>query len=94
MLVPTVEAINAFEPQISKLSDEELKKLEPREIDRILANIRKSNDNSFEVQYILQQDSKYRKEYLDPSKKLMEDHMKDILGIFTKKINEALGAKK
>jgi len=77
-----------------KLTEEELRKMEPREIDRILANIRKSNDKSFELEYILQQDSKYRKEYLDPSKRLMEDHMKDILGIFTKKLSEVLEEKK
>ena len=76
------------------LTEEQLKKLEPREIDRILANIRKSNDKSFELEYILQQDSKYRKEYLDPSKKLMEEHMKTVLGTFAKKLSEALEEKK
>jgi len=73
-----------------KLTEEELKKLEPREIDRIMDNIRKNNDKSFELEYLLQQDSKYRKEYLEPSKKLMEDHMKDVLGVFTKKLREVL----
>ncbi len=77
-----------------KLTEEELRKMEPREIDRILENIRKSNDKSFELEYILQQDSKYRKEYLEPSKKLMEDHMKDVLGVFAKKISEALEEKR
>jgi len=76
------------------LTEEQLKKLEPREIDRILENIRKNNDKSFELEYILQQDSKYRKEYLNPSKKLMEDNMKLILGSFAKKISEALEEKK
>ena len=73
-----------------KLTEEELRKMEPREIDKILANIRKNNDKSFELEYILQQDSKYRKEYLDPSKKLMEDSMKNMLGTFTKRLREAL----
>ena len=76
------------------LTEEQLKKLEPREIDRILENIRKNNDKSFELEYLLQQDSKYRKEYLDPSKKLMEDNMKLILGSFAKKLSEALEEKK
>jgi len=77
-----------------KLTEEQLKKMEPREIDRILANIRKNNDKSFELEYILQQDSKYRKEYLDPSRKLMEEHMKIVLGTFAKKLSEALETKK
>jgi len=77
-----------------KLTEEELRKMEPREIDRILESIRKSNDKSFELEYILQQDSKYRKEYLNPSKKLMEDHMKLILGSFAKKLSDALEDKK
>jgi len=77
-----------------KLTEEELRKMEPREIDRILESIRKSNDKSFELEYILQQDSKYRKEYLDPSKKLMEDHMKDVLGVFAKRLSDALKEKK
>jgi hypothetical protein len=77
-----------------KLSEEELRKMEPREIDRILKKIRENNDKSFELQYILQQDLKYRKEYLEPSKKLMEDSMRNILGNFTKSLSEALEEKK
>jgi hypothetical protein len=77
-----------------KLTEEQLNKMEPKEIDRILENIRKNNDKSFELQYILQQDSKYRKQYLEPSKKLMEERMKDTLGSFAKKLNDALETKK
>ena len=77
-----------------KITEEELKNLEPREIDRLIENIRKANDKSFELQYILQQDAKYRKSYLDPSNKALEEAMKTMLNSFTRRISEALEDKK
>jgi len=78
----------------NKINEEKLKNLEPKEVNKILENIRRSNDKSFEMAYILQQDNKYRKEYLDPSNKVLENNMKLMLTGFTQKINKALEDKK
>ena len=48
----------------------------------------------FEVSYILQQDAKYRKEYLDPQNKILEEAMKMMLNGFTSRISKALENKK
>jgi len=77
-----------------KITEEELRRFEPREIDKIIENIRKANDKSFELEYILQQDAKYRKEYLDPSNKALEDKMKKMMRGFTSKLNKALEDKR
>jgi len=77
-----------------KLTEEELKNLEPKEITKILESIRKANDKTFELEYILQQDAKYRKEYLDPKNKALADNMKLMLNGFTQKLNKALEDKR
>jgi hypothetical protein len=58
-----------------KITEEEFRKFEPREIDKIINDIRKNNDKSFEMEYILQQEGKYRTAYLDPSNKMLEARM-------------------
>ncbi|MCX5679895.1 MAG: hypothetical protein NTZ95_04485 [Candidatus Omnitrophica bacterium] len=42
------------------------------------------------MQYILQQDEKYHKEYLDPSNKALENNIKTMMNGFTQKINKVL----
>ena len=77
-----------------KITEEELKELEPREIEKILESIRRANEKTFELEYILQQDAKYRKEYLDPQNKALEEAMKTMLNGFTSMISKALEDKK
>lgn len=76
-----------------KIIEEELKNLEPREIDRILESIRKANDKSFEMEYILQQEAKYRKEYIEPMNNVLKADMKLMLAKFTRRISKALEPK-
>jgi hypothetical protein len=77
-----------------KLTQEELHKFEPKEIDRLTSAIRKANDRSFEIEYILQQEGKYRKEYIDPSNKVLAEAMKKLMKSFTWKLNNALESQK
>ena len=72
------------------MSKEELDKLPPSELDKILEKIKKEENRTFEEEYILQQEAKYRKEYIDPNKKKLEDDMKNMLNNFTSKINGVL----
>ncbi|MDD5437507.1 MAG: hypothetical protein PHX20_08205, partial [Candidatus Omnitrophica bacterium] len=72
------------------ISKNELERLPPSELDKILEKIRARKDRAFEEDYILQQESKYRKVYLDPTRKRLEEDMKSMLTDFTGKINGAL----
>ena len=77
------------------MTKEELEKLFRSEIDKILEKLRQAKERSFEAEYILQQEAKYRKAYLDPSKKMLDARMKGLLESFTKKLSGALeGVKK
>ena len=80
---------NILNPNITK---EELAKLPPSELDKILEKMKKEENRAFEEEYLLQQEAKYRKAYLDPSKKKLEDDMKGMLTDFTGKINDVLKA--
>ena len=75
------------------ITEEELCNLEPREIGRILDRIRKANDKSFELQDIIQQDTKYRKDYLDPQSRALQDNIRIMLASFTGRIGKALEEK-
>jgi hypothetical protein len=77
-----------------KLSEEELRKFEPKEIDKLINEIRKANDGSFEMEYILQQEGKYHRQYIDPSNKVLAEAMKKLMKSFAWKLNNALESKK
>ncbi|MDD3904995.1 MAG: hypothetical protein PHS46_00510 [Candidatus Omnitrophica bacterium] len=72
------------------ITQEELEKLPPSELDKILDRIRKSNDSAFEVGYIQQQEAKYRQTYLDPNKRKLHEDMKGMMQDFTKKLGNTL----
>ncbi len=74
----------------NSMNEEELEKLEPNEIDKILNKLRKISDKSFAEDYILQQEAKYRKLYIDPNKKIMEDRTKAMIKGFTQKLSNLL----
>jgi hypothetical protein len=70
--------------------EQELADLEPNEVDKILDKIKKSEKRSFEEDYILQQEAKYRNQYIDPSKKLLEEKMKLMMKTFTGRLAKTL----
>jgi hypothetical protein len=72
------------------MTKEELEKLPRSDIDKILEKLRQAKDKSSQAQYILQQEEKYRSKYLDPNKKLLEEHMKDMMKSFTQKLSKVL----
>lgn len=72
------------------MSSEELAKILPSEIMKIIDRIRNSKDKTFAEKYILRQESKYRKKYLDPNRKILEEHMKAMLKDFTGRFYSAL----
>ena len=74
----------------SNMSKEQIEKLPPSELDKILDKIKKQEKKAFEEEYILQQEAKYRKTYLDPGKQKLEEDMKHMLKDFTGKINNVL----
>ena len=82
-----LQSKNLLSPNMAK---DELDKLPPSELDRILEKIKNMKDKSFEEAYILQQEAKYRKDYLDPNKKKLEDDMKGLLNNFTARLSEVL----
>jgi hypothetical protein len=78
----------------SNMSKDQLEKLPPSELDKIMEKIKRQKDKAFEEEYLLQQEAKYRKTYLDPSKKKLEEDMKGMMDIFTQKINASLTSAK
>jgi len=82
-----LQAKNLLNPNMSK---DELSKLPPSELDKILDKIRNMKDKSFEEKYLLQQEAKYRQDYLDPNNKKLESDMKGMLKNFTGRINDVL----
>jgi hypothetical protein len=72
------------------MSKDQLEKLPPSELDKILEKIKRQKDRSDAEVYILQQEAKYRKSYIDPSKQKLEADMKDMMRGFTQKINDTL----
>lgn len=73
------------------LTEKELRRMKSDELNGILDKIRKSQNKSFEEEYILQQEAKYRKKYLDPSKNKLEEGMKKMLKTYTAKMYAILG---
>jgi len=82
-----LQSKNLLNPNMSK---DELSKLPPSELDKILDKIRNMKDKSFEEKYLLQQEAKYRQDYLDPNNKKLESDMKGMLKNFTGRINDVL----
>ena len=68
----------------------ELKNASRSDIDKIIQKLRKSSDKFFEKDYILQQEAKYRANYLDPNKKKLEADTRTMLNEFTKRLSEKL----
>ena len=78
---------NVLTPQLTR---EELDKLPRSELDKILEKIRKRQAKTFEEDYILQQEAKYRTAYLEAGKKKFEEEMKNMIEDFTDKISKML----
>jgi hypothetical protein len=69
-------------------------KLSPSEIDKILEKLRRASKRSFDEEYILQQEAKYHKQYVDPNKKLLEEKLRDMMRNFTQKLSGVLESAK
>lgn len=72
------------------MTRKELENLPPNELDKIMQKLRAAKDRSFESEYIIQQESKYHKQYVDPNKKVLEEKMKVMMQDFTKRISKTL----
>ena len=72
------------------MTKEELDKLPPSELDKILEKMKKQEKKTFEEEYILQQEAKYRSAYLDPNKKKLGEDMKGLMKDFTSQIGDVL----
>lgn len=68
----------------------ELAKLPPSELDKIMEKLRQAKNRSFEEDRILQQEIKYRKDYIDPSRRIMEERMRFMMEDFTRKLSKML----
>lgn len=72
------------------MTREQLEKMPRNQIDKILDKLRNAKDRSFEEEYIVQQEAKFRKLYVDPNKKVLDARMKNMMESFTKKLSGAL----
>lgn len=75
-----------------KMGKKDLQALSRSEIDRIIEKLKKQEKKPFEFEYILQQEAKYRKAYLEPGKKFMEERIRLMIASFTSKINSILNS--
>jgi hypothetical protein len=72
------------------MTEEELADLKPSELDKLMEKIRRAKNRSFEEEYILQQEAKYRNQYVDPNKKLLEEKIKRMISTFTGRLSDAM----
>jgi len=77
-----------------KLSRDDLERIPRNELDKIVEKLRQAKDKSFETEYLLQEEAKLRKAYIDPNKRVMEENMKDMMNGFTKRLSKILEATK
>jgi hypothetical protein len=88
-------ALLQFNNIVSKtMVEDELSKLEPNDVDKLLEKLRKISGQSQDADSLLSQEDKLHKQYLDPNKKLFEDRMKAMLEGFTQRLSKILEAKK
>jgi hypothetical protein len=90
LLVKNIKIIQNMAGMTKKITEEEIKKMPRNEIDKILEKLRKSADKTFETEYILQQEAKYRKENLEPNLKKLTDGILEAVGGFTKRVSEII----
>lgn len=76
------------------MKEEELEKLEPNEIDKIFKKLHNITNKSSSEEYILKQEAKYRKAYIEPNQKVLEDRMKGLIKDFTERLSKVLGSAK
>ncbi len=73
-----------------EIAKKDLARMPRNEIDLIIEKIRKEQKKSAETEHIIRQEAKYRKLYIDPNKKVMEDSMKAMIKHYVNKINYAM----
>lgn len=76
------------------ISREDLENMPRSDIDKIMENLKKAKDRSTEEEGILRKEEEYRKQYLDPNKKMMEDSMKSMMNDFTRRLSLVLESAK
>ena len=80
---------------ISKdMLEKELAKASPNQLEKILEKLRAKPNKTKDEEAILQIEAKYKEQYLEPGKKLLEEQMKAMLKEFAGRINTALTEKK
>ena len=87
--ISALQLMNILGPQLTQA---ELDKLPRSEVDKILDKIKKGKAKTFEEEYILQQEAKYRKTYLEPAGKKLEEDIKKMMNDFTGKVGGILKA--
>lgn len=73
-----------------EIAKKDLARMPRNEIDVIIEKIRKEQKRSAETEHIIQQEAKYRKLYIDPNKKIMEDRTKAMIKNYVNKVNSAM----
>jgi hypothetical protein len=90
MIEKNSEALYTSNMLQKNLLDKELKEVPRSEIDRIIEKLKAKSKRTTEEDYILQQEAKYRKTYVEPNKNKLEENMKNMLQDFTKKLSATL----
>jgi hypothetical protein len=96
-------AVNISALQLSNIlsngfTKKEIDLMPPNEIEKLIEKLRQMKERSSEIDYILQQEAKYKKKYVDPSREKLEQGMKNMLERFSSRvtavITDASAAKK
>jgi hypothetical protein len=97
-LADNMDALQNSNLLSKELTEKEMEKLPPIELEKIIEKLRRAKAKGFAVEYILQQDAKYRKKYIDPNRATLQAGMKEMLKSFSSRItaiiNDANAAKK
>ena len=90
ILIKNIRVIQAISGSAKRVTEEDIKKMPRNEIDKLLEKLRKSSDKTFEMEYILQEEAKYQKKYLEPNLKKFTSDMIEAISGFTEKMSEVV----
>jgi hypothetical protein len=90
ILLKNIKIIKAMGGVAKQVTEEDIAKMPRSEIDKILEKMRQAADKTFEMDYILQQESEYKKEHIEPNIKQLKNEMAGAIGEFTEKVSQVV----
>jgi hypothetical protein len=89
-LAGNIESLQLSNVLSDQMTRKDIDLLPPNEIEKIIEKLRKAKTQSSEAEHVLNQEAKYRKKYIDPSRESLEHGMKKMLEDFSSRITAVI----